>query len=144
GRYEDLPRAYPWSRLTSLPLKVVGRLRPLGLHTDDTQQAIALLLVAGRTVAWSPESWARVLVDGARRRAWRGTGSAFDRAVDRLAQGVPPQSAGEPSAGIGATMRAGPLGAALHDQPGAGEGDGQCHRCRSQIAVRRQRRLHRA
>lgn len=110
GTYAALPSAYP----EAVPRRRRARLRPLGLHSDDTQQALALLSVC--LSGWSPASWARCLVEGARKRSWRGTGRRFDSAVQKLAQGSAPQVAGSPSAGIGAAMRVAPLGALYHDQ----------------------------
>ena len=109
GRYETLPNAYPPS-VTALPTR---RLRPLGLHSDDTQQALALLAVTLDPAGWSVQTWGEWLIAGAQSGAWRGTGRNFNAAVAALRRGVPPQESGSPSAGIGAAMRVGPLGAAL-------------------------------
>jgi ADP-ribosyl-[dinitrogen reductase] hydrolase len=71
GRYDHLPTAYPLAKIASLGAKTVQRLRPLGLHSDDTQQALALINV-GLQSSWSPQVWARWLTEGWKRRAWRG------------------------------------------------------------------------
>lgn len=115
GVYDMLPRRYP---TTVLALDERGRLglRPLGLHTDDTQQALALLAVT--LAGWSPERWAEWLVAGEEARAWRGTGPNFRAAVRALRAGGAHTRSGSPSAGIGAAMRSGPLGALLHDDAG--------------------------
>lgn len=110
GHYDALPSAYP----ATVPPSKRARLRPLGLHSDDTQQALALLAVC--LAGWSPGAWARCLVDGAKKHAWRGTGHHFDTAVKKLTHGTTPQQAGSPSAGIGAAMRTAPLGALYRDQ----------------------------
>lgn len=116
GVYDDLPHAYPPSTLT-LPRRRRRRLRPLGLCSDDTQQALALLGIVLSPQGWSTREWARWLVAGRRAQAWRGTGRTFEAAVDRLARGRLPASSGSLSLGVGAAMRAGPLGAALVDAP---------------------------
>jgi ADP-ribosyl-[dinitrogen reductase] hydrolase len=82
---------------------------PVGTITDDTQltMVVAEALVAGRGRI-DPDDLARRFVD------WlphgRGVGHATRSAVTRLQRGVPWHEAGEPSAGNGAAMRAGPLG----------------------------------
>ena len=116
GRYETLPNAYPPS-VTALPTRRRRRLRPLGLHSDDTQQALALLAITLDPAGWSVQTWGEWLIAGAQSRAWRGTGRNFNAAVAALRRGVPPQESGSPSAGIGAAMRVGPLGAALACDP---------------------------
>lgn len=108
--YETLPHAYPPSIL-ELSERRRRRLRPLGLHSDDTQQALALLGVVLDPTGWSTTAWVDWLVAGAEAHAWRGTGENFDAAVAALRQGVAPQRSGASSAGLGAAMRAGPLGA---------------------------------
>lgn len=117
GQFDDLPERHPWKTLRNEPLRVVSRLRPIGLHTDDTQQALALLVTVAHARAFTPESWALLLVEGRHRSSWRGTGSALEAALDRLQDGVPPRRAGSPSAGIGAAMRTGPAGALLSRDP---------------------------
>lgn len=114
--YETLPRAYPPSIL-ELSERRRQRLRPLGLHSDDTQQALALLGVVLDSTGWSTTAWVDWLVAGAEAHAWRGTGGNFEAAVAALRQGVAPQHSGSSSAGIGAAMRAGPLGAAFARRP---------------------------
>lgn len=114
--YETLPHAYPPSIL-ELSERRRRRLRPLGLHSDDTQQALALLGVVLAPTGWSSTAWVDWLVAGAEARAWRGTGTNFDAAVTALRQGVAPQRSGSSSAGIGAAMRAGPLGVAFAGRP---------------------------
>lgn len=109
GAYQ-LPAAYP----ASVPEKRRARLRPLGVHSDDTQQALALLSVC--LTGWSPKAWAQALTRGDQLEAWRGTGRHFDAALEKLRQGVAAEAAGSPSAGIGAAMRSAPLGALYRDQ----------------------------
>ena len=113
GVYADLPAEYPWSQLAGASARTLRRLRPLGLHSDDTQQALALIQVCLAPGGWSVERWAACLVDGMVGRAWRDYGRNFADAVARLRQGIPPQRAGSRTAGIGAAMRCGPLGALL-------------------------------
>src|SRR5262249_39059162 len=115
GTYGRLPDAYPLERIATRGPKTALRLRPLGLHSDDTQQGLALLHVCLAPGGWSKEAWAALLVEGMRRQAWRGYGRNFSAAVAKLARGVPPEQAGSPSAGIGAVMRIGPVGALFRD-----------------------------
>ncbi|MDP3155546.1 MAG: ADP-ribosylglycohydrolase family protein [Archangium sp.] len=112
GAYSELPRT-----LDAVPSSKRRQKRRLGLHTDDTQQALALLAVVLSPGGWSPTAWAQCLVRGEQLGAWRGTGRHFDGAVQKLAAGASPEQAGSPSAGIGAAMRTAPLGALLHAQP---------------------------
>lgn len=116
GRYEHLPERYPPS-LDGTDEGRRLRLRPLGLHSDDTQQALALVAVV--LEGFTPERWAEWLVAGAAAGAWRGTGPNFGAALDALRAGVAPTRSGSPSAGIGAAMRSGPLGALLADDRAA-------------------------
>lgn len=116
GRYPTLPDAYPLEELSPSTRR---QLRPLGLHSDDTQQALALLAVCLAPAGFSPEAWGVCLVEGARRQAWRGTGPHFERALEALARGVDPRAAGSPSAGIGAAMRVAPLGGLYCDDAAA-------------------------
>ena len=115
GRYDDLPERYPFERI---PAARWRRLRPLGLYSDDTQQGLALAHVLSAK-EWSLARWAALLVRGAERGAWRGTGRYFEAAVARLRRGVPPTASGSPSGGMGAAMRVTPLGAILRDDPRA-------------------------
>ncbi len=115
GAYVGLPADYPWAQLRGCDARTLRRLRPLGLHSDDTQQALALVQICLAPDGWSAERWATCLVDGMRGGVWRDYGRNFAEAVARLRQGVPPERAGSRTAGIGAAMRAGPLGALYRD-----------------------------
>ena len=115
GDFVRLPDDYPLDRLAPLGKKVLKRLRPLGLHSDDTQQALALINVC--LGGWSPEVWAGWLVHGQQQKAWRGYGRNFQMAVRQLTKGAPPQQAGAATGGIGAVMRIAPLGALYRDDP---------------------------
>lgn len=117
GAYRDLPAEYPPQLLRGGGQRSLNRLRPLGLHSDDTQQALALLNICLGPDGWAPERWAAGLVQGMTAGAWRGYGQNFKGAVTHLARGVAPQRAGNHTAGIGAAMRAGPLGALYRDDP---------------------------
>jgi ADP-ribosyl-[dinitrogen reductase] hydrolase len=88
---------------------------PVGTYTDDTQMTLcvarSLLAASGRL---DPADLGRRFVD------WlpvgRGKGRTCTAACLNLQGGVPWWSAGEPSAGNGAPMRAAPVGIALgHD-----------------------------
>lgn len=115
GAYTTLPEAYPLDRIP--PAREVRRkLRPLGVHSDDTQQALALIAVC-LGGPWSPARWAEWLVVLMQRGALRGYGRNFQQAVHKLARGAPPEHAGSSSAGMGAAMRAAPLGALFRDRP---------------------------
>lgn len=112
GTYADLPAAYPLELIPNDP-RVRGHLRPLGLHSDDTQQALTLVHGCLQPGGWNVERWAELLLRGKTAKAWRGTGKNFRAALKKLSACVPPLEAGEESAGIGAAMRVTPLGA-LH------------------------------
>ncbi|MCW7540631.1 ADP-ribosylglycohydrolase family protein [Aquabacterium sp. A7-Y] len=110
GRYEHLPAAYPLDRIPSDPL-VRDHLRPLGLHSDDTQQALVLVHSCLHEDGWHVERWAEHLLQGQRRQAWRGTGRNFRSALQKMADGRPPLECGSATAGIGGAMRIAPLAA---------------------------------
>ena len=115
GAYTTLPVEYPLDRIPTAR-EVRRRLRPLGIHSDDTQQAVALIAVC-LGGPWSPARWAEWLVVAMQRGALRGYGRNFQQAVHKLARGSPPEHAGGTSAGIGAAMRVAPLGAIYRDKP---------------------------
>lgn len=115
GAYTSLPKKYPFDRIPSAR-EVRGALRPLGVHSDDTQQALALIAVC-LGGPWSPARWAEWLVVAMQRGALRGYGRNFQQAVQKLSRGAPPEHAGSSSAGMGAAMRTAPLGAIFRDQP---------------------------
>ncbi len=119
GVYDRLPDAYPLERIAALGKRSLKRLRPLGLHSDDTQQALALVNVCLAPGGWSKEAWAAWLVAGMNRQAWRGYGQNFAGAVAKLVRGARPEESGSRSAGIGTVMRIGPLGALYRDDPEA-------------------------
>lgn len=114
GAYSDLPVAYPLDAIPAEP-RIRGHLRPLGLHSDDTQQALTLIIACLHPEGWNAHRWTRLLLDGANLRAWRGTGRNFRSTLEKLATGAPPLQCGMPSAGIGAAMRTAPLGALYAD-----------------------------
>lgn len=115
GAYTALPEAYPLAAIAPMGARTLRRLRPLGLHSDDTQQALGLLQVALRPEGWALPEWGQLLVDALEAKAWRGFGRNFSAAVHRLRKGVAPGRAGSPSAGMGAAMRIGPLGVVFAD-----------------------------
>lgn len=110
GRYDALPYEYPWSRIPRDDYHW-GHLRPLGLHSDDTQQAVALLHCCLAPGGFQLDAWANCLILGEQESAWRGTGRNFRAAVANLSRGVGPSRSGAATAGIGAAMRIAPLGA---------------------------------
>ena len=115
GAYTSLPDDYPFDRIHD-SREVRRRLRPLGIHSDDTQQALALIAVC-LGGPWSPARWAEWIVVAMQRGALRGYGRNFQQAVHKLARGAPPEHAGSSSAGMGAAMRVAPLGAIYRDRP---------------------------
>jgi ADP-ribosylglycohydrolase len=118
-KYDGLPASYPFSAIARMGPKRLSRLRPLGLHSDDTQQALGLILVCGNRGSWSLDDWTNLLVSGAKASAWRGTGRNFSAAVGALLKGTSPYQAASRSAGIGAAMRIAPLGAVFAGEPEA-------------------------
>jgi ADP-ribosylglycohydrolase len=96
------------------PLKIWAkqpwRWRMPGLYSDDTQQAIYLADTLVRCHGFDPGFFARLLLRGAESQAHRGAGPTFNAALKRLGEGVPAEQAGGLSAGMGAAMRAAPVG----------------------------------
>jgi ADP-ribosylglycohydrolase len=115
GDCRQLPDEYPLDQIAPLGKQVLRRLRPLGLHSDDTQQALALINVC--LTGWSAETWAGWLIHGKKQKAWRGYGRNFSAAVGRMSKGTPPRRAGAATGGIGAAMRIAPIGALYRDDP---------------------------
>lgn len=115
GTYNELPASYPLQKIKQWDGRRVKRLRPLGLYSDDGQQALALIHTALQPKGWHVMNWRNVLVNGMEKRAWRGIGGFFTKAVTKMQQGVRTDQAGSHSAGIGSAMRIGPLGAIYHD-----------------------------
>jgi len=116
GDYSSLSEAYPLKDIRAMDATKLKKLRPLGLHSDDTQQALALIQICVARAGWSCESWATALVEGLKSGAWRGFGRNFSSAIHKLKKGATPQTAGSSSAGIGSAMRIAPLGALYHDR----------------------------
>jgi ADP-ribosylglycohydrolase len=110
GEYRECPLRYPAALAKEAP-ELRSRLRPLGLHSDDTQQALALLHACLVPGGWQVGQWVSQLVKGEKQKAWRGTGRNFRDAVKNMRQGKPPLECGIASAGLGAAMRVGPIGA---------------------------------
>ncbi len=109
GSYDELPETIPFAKIAKLGCHRVKQQRPLGLHTDDTQQALALIQATKEPGALEV-SWARILVSGYEKGSWRGTGSAFRSALEKLTRGISPKESGTRSAGIGSAMRTSLLG----------------------------------
>ncbi|WP_246064882.1 ADP-ribosylglycohydrolase family protein [Melghirimyces algeriensis] len=108
GLYQALPERYPLSAISE---KRRRKLRPLGLHSDDTQQAMALIQVCQSQDGWNDTKWKEILVQGVERESWRGVGRNFVQSVRKMAKGKDVKKTGSPSAGMGAAMRVGPAGA---------------------------------
>ncbi|MNV11772.1 ADP-ribosylglycohydrolase [compost metagenome] len=115
GKYSDLPTSFPFDKMEKVDEKFLKRARPLGLYSDDGQQALALLNICCNDKGWKKESWSSMLKDGAESEIWRGTGRFFNDAVRRLSTGVREEKSGSQSSGIGSAMRVGPLGAYFRD-----------------------------
>ncbi|MCP4753485.1 MAG: ADP-ribosylglycohydrolase family protein [Proteobacteria bacterium] len=64
GNYENLPEAYPLEKIQPFGEKTMRRLRPLGLHSDDTQLAMGIINICLDTGHWSCEEWVKCLVRG--------------------------------------------------------------------------------
>ncbi|MGB3693032.1 MAG: ADP-ribosylglycohydrolase family protein [Spirulinaceae cyanobacterium] len=117
GQYQELPQEYPLEQINKLNSNKLKRLRPLGLHSDDTQQALALINLCLEEGKWSKAAWADILVKGMARGTWRGYGRNFSGAVNRLKKGNLPEHSGSASAGMGAAMRVAPLGGIFWHHP---------------------------
>ena len=115
GEYDGLPEEYPFDKIVEVVPKRLKRLRPIGLHSDDTQQALALISICLSAPRFSRHVFGDWLVEGMRTKAWRGYGRHFNSAVKMLRKGYPPEHAGSASAGIGAAMRISPLGGLYYD-----------------------------
>jgi ADP-ribosyl-[dinitrogen reductase] hydrolase len=87
-----------------------------GFTSDDTQQAMALLLVALNHRKWGDEAteeFSDLLVSGFEADAWRGYGKMFSGVAEKLKRGVNYRASGSASSGIGAAMRVAPLAGLL-------------------------------
>jgi ADP-ribosylglycohydrolase len=111
GTYRELPEDYLFDKI---PDNKKARLRPLGFHSDDTQQALALIYHCLTFEGWNRQAWGQILVQGFIEKAWRGIGRNFVAAVHRLRKGGLLKESGSSSSGIGAAMRVGPLGAIFY------------------------------
>lgn len=75
-------QAYPQSILESTNYKrkrsIVKKLRPIGLHSDDTQQCLALLnILLHNNGKWDKSQWCSCLITALKTRAFRGYGRNF-------------------------------------------------------------------
>ena len=93
-----------------------NKFRLQGAYTDDTQQALVLAESLVRCYGFSLKDFARTLLElwqadeDLKYGAFRGIGPTFRKTMTRLSQGEDPSQVGEPSAGIGSTMRVAPVG----------------------------------
>jgi ADP-ribosyl-[dinitrogen reductase] hydrolase len=118
--YQHLPHRHPFAKLAKEEGGRLRQVRPLGIYSDDTQQAMALLNTC--LEGWQPWRWAQWIVSATKHGAWRGEGRSFQTAAQRLThKSQDPRHAGYPlcSQGIGAAMRTAPLGALHRDDPQA-------------------------
>lgn len=92
------------------------RYRSSGVYTDDTQQALCLSESLVRCYGFNAEDLAKTFLKlwqadpTLKPGAWRGTGRNFRKVLAKLATGIKPKDAGEPSAGIGSAIRVAPIG----------------------------------
>jgi len=124
---ETLAESYNFhSIFEEFGIKKLKRLRPLGLHSDDTQQCLALLnCCLSQKLNFTKKQnvedifilhyWANYVTAGMANKAWRGFGRNFSFAAGNLKKGVAPTVSGSNSAGIGAAMRIGPIGAVFRN-----------------------------
>lgn len=110
NQHNMLPSEYP-SDILAKEKSTFSKPYKIGLHSDDTQQAIVLIHSSLNPNGWSVDRWAQYLLVGQLEGAWRGTGKNFRQAVDKISNGLPPLECGEPSAGTGGAMRIAPIGA---------------------------------
>lgn len=115
GKYQELPAELRLNQILSREAR--RRLRPLGLHSDKTQLAMALINACLAVRPWSLGLWAQWVAVGVQRGAYRGYGRNLQEAAHKLSRGAPPEHAGNPSAGMSAAARVSPLGAIYRDQP---------------------------
>jgi ADP-ribosyl-[dinitrogen reductase] hydrolase len=100
------------------------RWRMPGLYTDDTQQALALCDVLLECRRIDQDRLADLYLGlmtpkGPFSGAHRGIGRSFRHVLASLEQGVPPNQAGQPTAGIGAAMRIAPVALYFGEETGA-------------------------
>lgn len=92
---------------------------PFGQYTDDSQLARELVHSYVTCQRFNPHDYARRIAAIFVENRIVGRGRATEAAAQRLAAGVPWESAGTPapSAGNGSAMRAGPIGLFFFDDP---------------------------
>ncbi len=98
---------------------------PIGLYTDDTQQAILLIETLVDKGIADRYDYANRIIDVVNRTktkskplgVFRGYGRGFKQVVDNLLKGISPDRAAVDSAGNGAAMRIAPVGLFFHDNP---------------------------
>jgi ADP-ribosyl-[dinitrogen reductase] hydrolase len=96
----------------------IARTRLYGYTTDDTQQAGLLAIIAISHSKWNEsaiENWAEAVRVGSEIGAWRGHGKQFTAATEKILKYIWHRQTGSFSAGIGASMRTGVLGAIYRD-----------------------------
>jgi len=115
GNLDGIPLEVPYLHI----LKAVGetqflKTRPLGLNSDDSQQATLLAIIGlVHQREWNElatRAWTHELVSLTKENVWRGQGPMFDKAVNNLVRGHGYKISGSYSAGIGAAMRTPVLG----------------------------------
>ncbi len=104
---------------------LLHRKRPIGVYTDDTQQAILLIESLVETGRADKYDYARRIIDVIQKTktksrplgVFRGYGEGFKQVVERLMKGISPDESAIDSAGNGAAMRIGPVGLFYSGQP---------------------------
>ncbi len=120
GRMDFLSLHLPLDAIkTNLGDRRFYRTRIPGFTSDDTQQAMALLLVVlqQKNIRWGDDGmqeFSHLLVSGFKVGAWRGYGKMFSSAAQKLQEGVDYRHSGSASSGIGAAMRVPSLAGLLH------------------------------
>ena len=104
--------------------KYLANWQPVGLYTDDTQQAMLAIEVLIETGHADREAYARRIVQCLADRngtyplgPFRGWGPGFEQVAQRLLAGADADHAGIDSAGNGAAMRVYPVGLYFRREP---------------------------
>ncbi len=105
--------------------KLRNERRPVGLYTDDTQQAVLLIESLVESGKADRYDYAQRIVDVVTKTrtksnplgVFRGYGPGFKQVVENLMKGVSPDESAIDSAGNGAAMRIAPVGLFFADNP---------------------------
>jgi ADP-ribosyl-[dinitrogen reductase] hydrolase len=99
--------------------KHLKHLRELGIHSDDTQQALGLIHCIIDSLNNKDKEFIDIWADFNKKcylrhkekgnRAWRDFGQNFSNSLEKLLKGVDPKSVQTETSGIGAAMRTSPI-----------------------------------